>query len=413
MGAATERPAAPDAEDRAIDYVLRLGRALHAYGYASPALERALVTSSTRLGLIGHFFSTPTSIFVAFGTGADQRTFLTRVEPGGISLGKLADIDGNARAVVDGTLSPSDALARIEAIERQPPPFGPLLETVASGVASGAACRLLGGGAGDVLVGTGLGLLVGLLGLAAGRLRLQQGLFELIASALVSAAAYAAAIAGLGAAPAVSTIAGLIIVLPGFSLTIAMTELAARHLVSGTARLAGAFTVFLAMTFGVAVGRQLATSVQGLAVLAPAAALPAWTGWAAVLATPIALTVLLQGRARDMPWIVLASLAGFLGGRAGAALLGPQIGACLGALSVGLAAHAYERWRRRPALVALVPGVLLLVPGSSGFRSLALLLDQQVVGGVDAAFATLLTGASLVAGLLLAEMIAEMVADRK
>ena len=62
--------------------------------------------------------------------------------------------------------------------------------------------------------------------------------------------------------------------------------------------------------------------------------------------------------------------------------------------------------------MALVPGVLLLVPGSSGFRSLALLLDQQVVGGVDAAFATLLTAASLVAGLLLAEMIAEMVADR-
>ena len=78
---------------------------------------------------------------------------------------------------------------------------------------------------------------------------------------------------------------------------------------------------------------------------------------------------------------------------------------------VGLASHAYERWIGRPSLVPLVPSVLLLVPGSTGFRSLALLLDQQVVGGVDAAFATLLTAASLVAGLLLAEMLAEMVAD--
>ena len=109
-----------------------------------------------------------------------------------------------------------------------------------------------------------------------------------------------------------------------------------------------------------------------------------------------------------LPWILLASLAGFLGGRAGNALLGPAIGACLGALSVGLAAHAYERWVRRPALVALVPGVLLLVPGSTGFRSLALLVDQQVVIGIDAAFATLLTAASLVAGLLMAEMIADV-----
>jgi len=408
VGGSVERPVVPAAEDRAIDYVLRLGRALHAYGYASPALERALVLSSTRLGLVGHFFSTPTSIFVAFGSGAEQRTFLTRVEPGGISLGKLADIDGNARAVVGGSLNPSEALDRIEAIERQPPPFGPLLEITASGVASGTACRLLGGGAGDAVVGAGLGILVALLGLAAGRLRLQQGLFELMAAALVSAAAFVAAAFGLCASPAISTLAGLIIVIPGFSLTIAMAELAARHLVSGTARLAGAFTVFLAITFGVAVGRQVVAALFALPPPTAVSPLPGWTLWAAVLATPIALTVLLQGRARDMPWIVLASLAGFLGGRAGNALLGPAIGACLGALSVGLAAHAYERWMRRPALVPLVPGVLLLVPGSTGFRSLALLVDQQVVIGIDAAFATLLTAASLVAGLLMAEMIADV-----
>ena len=279
---------------------------------------------------------------------------------------------------------------------------------MASGAASGAACRLLGGGAGDIVVATGLGILIGLLGVAAGRLRLQHGLFELIASALVSAAALLAASFGLGVSPAVSTLAGLIIVIPGFSLTIAMAELAARHLVSGTARLAGAFTVFLAITFGVAVGRQMVKALVGLPPPGAVVALPEWTLWAAVLVTPIAVTVLLQGRARDMPWITLASIAGFFGGQAGAALLGPALGGCIGALTVGLSAHAYERFLRRPALVPLVPGVLLLVPGSTGFRSLALLVDQQVVIGIDAAFATLLTAASLVAGLLMAEMIADV-----
>jgi uncharacterized membrane protein YjjP (DUF1212 family) len=401
-----------DGEDQAIDYVLRLGRALHAYGYASPALERALVTASTRLGLIGHFFSTPTSIFVAFGSGSAQRTFLTRVEPGGVSLGKLADIDGNARAVVEGRVSPAEALARIEAIERAPAPFGPWIETAASGVASGAACRLLGGGGGDVLVATGLGVIVGLLGLAAGRLKLQQGLFELMASALVSATALGAAVAGLGVSPATSTLAGLILFIPGFSLTIAMAELAARHLVSGTARLLGAVTVFFAITVGVALGRQIASAAAGLPPPGAVEPLPAWTLWAAVLATPPAVTVLLQGHVRDMPWIALASVAGFVGGRAGSALLGPALGALVGALSVGLAAHAYEGLLRRPALVPLVPGVLLLVPGSTGFRSLAFLVDQQVVVGIDAAFATLLTAASLVAGLLLAEMLAEVLTPR-
>jgi uncharacterized membrane protein YjjB (DUF3815 family) len=52
-----------------------------------------------------------------------------------------------------------------------------------------------------------------------------------------------------------------------------------------------------------------------------------------------------------------------------------------------------------------VPGVLLLVPGSIGFRSLTLLLEQKVFVGVDAAFIMLLTAMSLVAGLLLADIV--------
>ena len=35
-----------------------------------------------------------------------------------------------------------------------------------------------------------------------------------------------------------------------------------------------------------------------------------------------------------------------------------------------------ERWRHRPAAVVLVPGILLLVPGSIGFRSLTALMEQ-------------------------------------
>ena len=41
----------------------------------------------------------------------------------------------------------------------------------------------------------------------------------------------------------------------------AMTELAAGHLVSGTARLAGAMTLMLTMLFGAALGRSLAGTI--------------------------------------------------------------------------------------------------------------------------------------------------------
>ena len=151
MGVAAERPVTPAAEDAAIDYVLRLGRALHAYGYASPALERALVTTSTRLGLIGHFFSTPNSISVAFGKA--RRNDVRPASAGRDRLGKLTT-RRQRPGVVDGSLSPSDQW-RIGAIERQPPPFGRSRARV--GVASGrvpAARRR----ADEVLVGTGIGI---------------------------------------------------------------------------------------------------------------------------------------------------------------------------------------------------------------------------------------------------------------
>ncbi|MFI5234896.1 MAG: hypothetical protein ACHQXA_04230 [Gemmatimonadales bacterium] len=51
-----------------------------------------------------------------------------------------------------------------------------------------------------------------------------------------------------------------------------------------------------------------------------------------------------------------------------------------------------------------MPSVLLLVPGSVGFRGLASLLDRQVIVGVETAFRMLLIASALVAGLLVASV---------
>ena len=56
----------------------------------------------------------------------------------------------------------------------------------------------------------------------------------------------------------------------------------------------------------------------------------------------------------------------------------------------------------RIAMVPLVPGLLLLVPGSMGLRSMTSMLERDVVSGIDTAFAMILVSVSLVAGLLMA-----------
>src|SRR5262245_61378525 len=76
-----------------VGFVLRLGRALHAYGTPSHRLEDTLVRVSDRLAVPGLFFATPTSIFASFGAVEQQHTHLLRLEPGDTNLEKLAAVD--------------------------------------------------------------------------------------------------------------------------------------------------------------------------------------------------------------------------------------------------------------------------------------------------------------------------------
>ena len=53
----------------------------------------------------------------------------------------------------------------------------------------------------------------------------------------------------------------------------------------------------------------------------------------------------------------------------------------------------------------LVPGVLLLVPGSIGYRSLTMLLNQNVEPGLSAGMTAVLTAFALAGGLIVANVL--------
>jgi uncharacterized membrane protein YjjB (DUF3815 family) len=231
------------------------------------------------------------------------------------------------------------------------------------------------------------------------------GVFEPLAAFLASAAAIGLAHLLGPMSVLTATVAGLIVLLPGLTLTTAMTELATRHLASGVARLSGAFSTFLTLAFGVALGNRVGEALFGAAPAAPAVGGSEWASLVALIVAPLCFTVILRAEPRDAPWIVLAGALGVMGGRVGAATLGVELGTFAGSLVVALAGSVYERWRRRQASVVVVPGILLLVPGSVGFRSLTSLMDRQAVTGIETAFSMILTAIALVAGMLVAGVI--------
>ena len=391
----------------AVGFVLQLARALHVHGYSAPRLEDVLGVTSSRLGLHGHrFFSTPTSIMAAFGPEARQRTHLLRVEPGEVNLGKLAELEQLSADVALGRVSPQEGMAAIARIDAAPSPYDGPVVTLAYGVVSGAVCQFLGGGWRDIGVATVLGLGLGVFSILAARHPRLGRVFEPLAAFLVSAAAIALARVAGPLSLFITTLAGLIVLMPGLTLTTAISELATRNLASGTARISGAFMTLLGIVFGVALGTRLGTALFGMPSAITPAALPGWVGAVALPLAPLASVAILRAAPRDTPWIVAAGVLGVVGGRFGAASLGVELGTFAGAFAVALASSAYERLRGRPAAVVLVPGILMLVPGSVGFRSLSSFLERRTLAGIETAFSMILTAVALAAGLLIAGVIA-------
>jgi uncharacterized membrane protein YjjB (DUF3815 family) len=68
-------------------------------------------------------------------------------------------------------------------------------------------------------------------------------------------------------------------------------------------------------------------------------------------------------------------------------------------------ANLYARYAGRPGAVVREPGILLLVPGSVGFRSVSYLLARNTSLGFDTSILLVTLLISLVAGLMFGELL--------
>ncbi len=383
-------------------FVLALGAALHREGIPAHRLEAALTEMGRRLELQGQYFSTPTSLYAAFGPQGDQRLSLIRVDPGELHLEKLSELDEVTQAVLSGDMATDEATDRIESIVDAPDRYGPGISTAAFAVVSASAALLFGGTWLDIGAALAVGAEVGLLLVLASCFPAVGRVVLPLAAAV--AGAWAAILAAWTGAVSVQivTLAGLIVLVPGLTLTVSVNELSTGHLVSGTARMMGALVVFLQLGLGIVLGSQLGGLMPAAAPSIAAAAPPSWIVWPATTLAAICLTVLFRARPSDALLITASCVLAMIGARVGGALLPPPGSAFVGALVVGVFGNVYARLAGRPSLIPIVPGLLLLVPGSVGFHSLSAMLRDDVLAGVQTAFFAGMSAVALAAGLLLA-----------
>ena len=210
--------------------------------------------------------------------------------------------------------------------------------------------------------------------------------------------------------PFITILSGIILIMPGFSITVALAELATMNLLSGAARLAGCFILMLMMGFGVAFGTQLSEALIPAAPLGTGALPPAWVIWPAVAVLGISLMAVVQAPIRSsfigaaaalLAYGITVVLSGLLGG----------VGSCFAsAFIVTVSGNIYQRITGKPAMLLIIPGLITLVPGSVGFRGLHALMTRDSIAGINTITDMAVTAAALAIGTLMANAIAPTIA---
>jgi len=386
------------------DFLVTLGCALHAYGTPTHRIEEAITEVARKHGLRAQFLVTPTSVQGSFGSGRQQVHYLERVDAGEVNLQKLTRLHLLLQDAYRGEIDPVRARAEIEDIRNARPGYPRPVLALGFALASAAAARVFSGGPSEIGVSALAGLIVGIVliwGSGVARLsRLIVSLASFTAAVVVGLMANEIAVVR-----PICIVASLIVLLPGMMLTSAMQELALGHLVSGTARTTAAILILMQMGLGVALGTRLIDAVSNPILTVNPEPLPGWTTWVAIVFVAFSCTILYLGRLRDFLTVLPMSFIAYLASRYGQMWLGPEVGAAIGALVLGASANAVSRWLDQPTAIAIIPALLLLVPGTVGFRSLQSLMADDVTAGIAVGFSTFMIAIALVSGLLVANML--------
>lgn len=394
-----------------VQFVVELAEHLHSYGTTAQRLEAALVAVAQRLRLECEPWSNPTGMILTFSDptrppGETDTTRVIRLAPGQNDLYKLCEADRIAEEVMDGRLDIAGGQAALERLHRRPSTRWRAMQVFAYGLAAAAVGGLLQLPWLDIATAGVAGLCIGALEQwSESRPRMREA-SDAVAAMLASAIVILVA-AFVGPLNLNTTIiAALIVLLPGLALTNAVNELASQHLVSGTARFAGALMTVMKL----AVGSVIALTVAQLLGIEPQVRSfrpqPMWVEAGALVLAAYAFAVLFRAHRRDYPVVMLAAAAGYLISRFAGDAWGSPVGIFLAALTLTAAGNAYARWGGRPGALIRVPGIIMLVPGSASLRGVLTLIQQQDFAvGQAAMMAVVNILLALIAGLLIGNLL--------
>jgi uncharacterized membrane protein YjjP (DUF1212 family) len=380
MTAAATPPTSRPPGDRATDLLLDLAAAMHAAAIPADMAEERLRRVAEALGIDAQFFTMQSFFATELRRGGAERVEIRRIPfDTHWNVTEARAIDDLARALADRKIDAAAARVELDRIVAAKSSF-PRSLVALCWAAYGAVVAVRVGGRGlEALAGAAIGAVAGGIHLVAST-RTTINLEKTFLGAFLGTVA--AVLLAFVLPPfdyPRALFGGISLLVPAMVVTIGIHEIANEALESGTVRLVYGLVCFGLLGAGIAA----AFSIGSLFGVRPpdvtAAKLPDLVVLAIVAAGGLALVVCLEGRARDIPWMVAAVVIAFGAQELTRHAVGERGAPVVAAFVLGAAAYFYARsGAGRVPFTMLVPGLLQLAPGFLGTKDV---LSMLKVGG--------------------------------
>ena len=390
------------------NFIISLAESIHQNGIPAHRLENTMQMVCESIGVDADFSATPELLLISFSTGGSSKTHMKKCKGSDLNFERMTLLDQLIEKVMKGKMSIDAAKEELERINTLPKRYGILVNILSIGVSTSSAACLFGGGWAEVLIAGIIGLMIGIL------MELLSFLPNLSRLAVLFSATFAIFIAKWSVvwvgeySIEIATITGLILLIPGFTLSLSVTELANGHAQSGTVRFSNALVTFVMIAVGIGLGNNLAAQFVVSPSINHFAEIPNWVSYIAIALVPAGFVALFKAQIKHYHWMLLSCVTSYFSLTYFSSFNISELSIFFAAFSLGIVSNSLSRLIKQPVTLMLVPGIILLVPGAIGFKSISALVNDQTLNGIESAFSTLISAASLTAGLLFSNMIVRL-----
>ncbi|KAJ1829069.1 pheromone-regulated protein prm10 [Coemansia sp. RSA 2599] len=387
-------------------FLVLVSKAMMMYGSPLHHLEDNLKRMARLLDLEMTASAIPGLVLLSFDDSVTHtsETKLIRCS-NGWDMHRLDQTNQLLRRVVHGKTEVKAAVQELEAIMTAPPIYAWYWQVLNWGVISWSLCLVCFGGSWeDSGISLALGLIAGIMSMAAGKFSGYTNFFEVSVSVL--AGILSAALASWGCFGATS-LSATVVLLPGLVMTTGVIELSSRHMIAGTVRIFYALLLAFIIAYGLLIGVEIYNKMAGRPVLdgslldlSQCQGLTKWSWFGTFPLGIISIAVLVNIHWRH--WASVTFIAGICYGifwlfkfHLGLDDLAPVVAS----FALGLVANLWSRFTGQTAYMILLPGEMFLVPGSVGVRGFSSLLSKEGAQGAQLALQMITTCLSIMMGL--------------